>query len=278
MISSRRNPLVRRLRKLATKEGRNEFASLLLEGTHLLQEALKTHSDPTEVIATREWLQQYSEMFKPLINKISIYEVTPSVLKAALTTVNPDGVASIFPLSSLPKPIYKPNFILVLDRIQDPGNLGSLFRTSLAADVQVIWLLEGVDPLNQKVLRSSSGALLHLPYERFVDSNESGLENLVDKLKDLSKGGHQIIGTVVPDENSSKSISPYWEINWIRPTVLLLGNEGSGLHSVLKDCCTRLVTLPHSQSVESLNVAAAAVPLLLERRRATISAEMHQKL
>ena len=66
-------------------------------------------------------------------------------------------------------------------------------------------------------------------------------------------------------------VIPYWEIDWIRPTVLVLGNEGSGVHEEILKCCTHAVTLPHNELVESLNVASAAVPLLLERLRARMT-------
>ena len=84
-----------------------------------------------------------------------------------------------------------------------------------------------------------------------------------------------MVASVVPNPNDVTSISPYWEIDWGKPTILLLGNEGSGLHPSVKDCCTKEVTLPHSSAIESLNVAAVAVPLLLERRRATMSKGIH---
>ena len=72
------------------------------------------------------------------------------------------------------------------------------------------------------------------------------------------------------------AVIPYWELDWCLPTVLLLGNEASGLHPSLQACCSHGVTLPHSALIESLNVASAAVPLLLERRRATMTALMQQ--
>ena len=62
-------------------------------------------------------------------------------------------------------------------------------------------------------------------------------------------------------------MKPYWELDWDLPTVLVLGNEGSGVHASIEACCTYFVTLPHSSLVDSLNVASAAVPLLLERQR-----------
>ena len=66
-------------------------------------------------------------------------------------------------------------------------------------------------------------------------------------------------------------------IDWTRPTVLVLGNEGTGIHPNIKNLCTTFVTLPHSEVVESLNVASAAVPLLLERRRAKMNSVIHRK-
>ena len=75
------------------------------------------------------------------------------------------------------------------------------------------------------------------------------------------------MGTISPNKSTKKKVKPYWELDWNLPTVLVLGNEGSGLHSSIEACCTEFVTLPHSSLVESLNVASAAVPLLLERQR-----------
>ena len=271
LISSRRNPLVRRLKALASRAGREKLSSFLLEGTHLLLEALNTSYFPSEIIATTSWIDSHKDVLGTFPANAQLFEVTDLVLKAALTTQNPDGVASILPLNALPK-IDKPaNFVLALDRVQDPGNLGNLFRTALAAEVEVIWLASGVDPLSPKVLRASSGAVLHLPYERHGYSEESAIEELVANLNRALLDGFQVLGTVLPRSSMEELSVPYWEIDWTKPTVLVLGNEGAGIHPRIKDCCTHGITLPHSLKVDSLNVASAAVPLLLERRRAKMS-------
>ena len=140
----------------------------------------------------------------------------------------------------------------------------------------MLWIALGADPLSQKVLRASSGAMLHLPFERFGGSEKEAIEELVQKLEKAALDGHQILGTFVPGSSTKDLIVPYWEIDWTKPTVLVLGNEGSGLHSSVKACCTHRITLPHSPLVESLNVASAAVPLLLERRRAKMSIEIQK--
>ena len=87
--------------------------------------------------------------------------VSEEVLASAISTVNPDGIAALVEISSIPNYQFnsKDDFILVLDRIQDPGNMGNLFRTALAAGVDAIFLAGGAHPLSQKVLRASTGAV-----------------------------------------------------------------------------------------------------------------------
>ena len=276
LISSRRNPLVRRLKALASKEGRDFYSLLLLEGSHLLDEALRTSFLPSEIVATSSWLKGHLELLQAIPKKTPIHEVTTSVLEAALTTKSPDGVAALFPLNALPSPFEDADFVLALDRLQDPGNMGNLFRTALAADIQVVWLGLGADPLSQKVLRASAGSVLHLPYERFEGSENDSIQRFVEKLESAAMRGYQIVGTFVPETSTSKEILPYWELDWAKPTVLVLGNEGSGLHPLVEPCCTHSITLPHSRLVESLNVASAAVPLLFERRRVKMSSDIHK--
>ena len=276
LICSRRNPLVKRLRSLSSRAGREEEGLLLLEGTHLLQELVRLKLQPAELIATERWYQRHAQLLVGVNQAIPRRLVTDEVLTAALSTVTPDGVASLCPLNALPEPPTEAHFLLVLDRIQDPGNLGTLLRTALAADVQNVWLGSGVDPLGSKSLRASAGALLQLPHHRFGPDEDTAISQLTDELKRLAAGGMQVVATLVPGSQVSINPVPYWELNWRLPTALVLGTEGAGLHPELLACCTHAVTLPHSSRVESLNVAAAAVPLLLERRRATMTATTQQ--
>ena len=269
LISSRRNPLVRRLKALSRPKERNQASMLLLEGTHLLQEALKACCLPSEIVATPKWLEDHEEIFQEISQGVQIHMVTKSVLEESLSTVTPDGVASLLPFSALPKKNKESTFILALDRLQDPGNLGTLFRTALAADVELIWLALGADPLGQKVIRASAGAIIHLPFERLGSHEEDAVDKLSCKLKDAKNRGFQVVGAY--SSRIDIDLSLYWEIDWQKPTVLVLGNEGSGVHPKLQSCCTHAVTLPHNKIVESLNVASAAVPLLLERLRARMT-------
>ncbi|MCP9837807.1 RNA methyltransferase [Cyanobium sp. N.Huapi 1H5] len=259
-IRSVRNPLVQALRRLHRPSGRNEQGLILLEGTHLLQEALALGLRPVQLLATPDWLDRHGALLERVPDPGRLRIAIPEVLAAAATTGHPDGVLLTLAAVDLPAPAAgPPDFVLVLDRLQDPGNLGTLLRTALAAGVDQVWLSEGADPLQPKVLRASSGAALALPLVRMAATDLPG------RLAAARERGVQLVAAVVPEAGGAAQ--PYWELDWRRPTALLLGNEGAGLAPELARLADRRVTIPHSPAVESLNVAAAAALLLLERPR-----------
>lgn len=254
LITSRRNPLVRQLRALHEPRGRREQGLLLLEGSHLLEEALKLGLHPDLVAATPAWIARHSDLWQALPSATRRQPLAQEALSQAASTSHPDGVlATLVPPA--PDPTRRPGFVLALDGLQDPGNLGTLLRTALAAGVEEVWLGEGADPFSPKVLRASSGAALGLPLRRL-----SG-DALLARLQGPEAEGLQRVATLVSGGR------PYWELDWTRPTILLLGNEGAGLDPQLAALADARVTIPHSPAVESLNVAVAAAPLLLERWR-----------
>jgi TrmH family RNA methyltransferase len=261
-ITSRRNPLVKRLRELHHASGRQEQQRLLLEGTHLLEEALRLGLAPDGLLATLPWLERHGALLEALPRATTWREVSAEVLEAAATTRHPDGVIATLPwtLPAPPPSPPAPAFALLLDNVQDPGNLGTLLRTALASGVEQIWLGEGADPWQPKVLRASSGASLALGIARF------SADKLLERVEAARSAGSTVVGTV------ARGGEPYWSHDWQGPTVLMLGNEGAGLSPELVARADRLLTLPHSAAVESLNVAVAAAPLLLERERQRLGA------
>jgi TrmH family RNA methyltransferase len=260
-ITSRRNPLVGRFRALHQAKGRREQGLLLLEGTHLLQELLKRQLAPAQVLATPAWIARHTALWERL--PVAVQPVAEEVLAAVASTEHPDGVVMSLPAAALPEAKGAAAFVLALDQIQDPGNLGTLLRTALAAGVQQVWQGGGADPHQPKVLRAAAGAALALPLARDPDRN-----GLIARLEQARLAGHQLVATLVMAGPSSESEPiPYWQLDWTQPTVLMLGNEGAGLHPELAALATHRVTIPHSAAVESLNVAVAAGPVLLERWR-----------
>ena len=229
---------------------------------------LKSGNCPSKILTTEKWLDKNEELYQK-IDQSLIIVVSEEVLASAVSTKNPDGVAALVEISSILNFDLnnQDDFILVLDRIQDPGNIGNLFRTALAAGVNKILLAGGAHPLGQKVLRASSGSVFHLPFKRFDGGEEEIINSLLISLNQLSKNGFQIISTSSHNKNPNKSQKPYWEIDWSKPTALILGNEGNGIHKKIQEAFNETITIPHNELVESLNVACVAVPLLLERKR-----------
>jgi TrmH family RNA methyltransferase len=267
LITSRRNPLVKRLRELHAAKGRREQGLLLLEGTHQVQEVIRQQLLPSvllasDLLATEVWLGAHGDLVAALSPAVTIHSVGPEVLEAVATTAHPDGVVFTLATAALQAPPLGQEFVLVLDGLQDPGNLGTLMRTALAAGVEGLWLAEGADPFQPKVLRASAGAALALPMERM------DRPALVQRLSMAAARGLQLVAAVPPLADLDGDLPvPYWHLDWTKPTALLLGQEGSGLAPELQALASHRITIPHSAAVESLNVAVSAAPLLLERIR-----------
>jgi TrmH family RNA methyltransferase len=275
LISSRRNPLVRQLRQLHEGRSRREQGLLLVEGTHLLQEVIRLGRTPCHLLATEAWMETHSQLLHALPPGCRLQRVSDDVLQSVASTQHPDGVVATLEPPAIATGFGEGlaeeagsqqgrsmGFWLVLDTIQDPGNLGTLMRTALAAGVRSLWLADGADPFQPKVLRASAGAALALPLWR------GRRAELVERLAGLRQAGVQVLATLPPEQGGQ----PYWQLDWTAPTVLMLGSEGAGLAEELRALASHRVTVPHGPAVESLNVAVAAAPLLLERQRQLISA------
>jgi RNA methyltransferase, TrmH family len=179
----------------------------------------------------------------------------PELMEKLATTVHPDGVvATACRRENIP--ITSDNFDcgLVLEKIQDPGNLGTIIRTTVATDVDFLWLSEDcVDLDNPKVLRSSVGEWFK------VKAQKHG--NLVDLVQEYRNKNVQVVAT------SLEATKSHWDIDWTQPTIILLGNESQGLSTELESLATQKVKIPLANDVESLNVAIATAFILAEYQR-----------
>jgi len=266
-ITSKNNNLVKKFRSFKRGSSPKDQDFFCVEGTHLIEELLKSGKNPSKILVTEKWLRKNQNLSKKF-HQSFINIVSEEVLASAISTINPDGIAALVEISEIPNYQFnrKDDFVLVLDRIQDPGNMGNLFRTALAAGVDAIFLAGGAHPLGQKVLRASSGAVFHQSFLRFDGTEEEILNSLFKNLSELSNVGFKIFSTS-SNKSLKKPSKPYWEVDWSRRTVLILGNEGQGIHKKIQEAFNETITIPHSELVESLNVACVAVPLLLERKR-----------
>jgi TrmH family RNA methyltransferase len=254
VLTSLQNPLVKQIRKLHASKERREQGVFLLEGTHLLEEACAVDYPLVIVCCTPEWQLLHQQLWEQACQRAERAEVvSPEVLKAIATTVQPDGVvATARRRSSQPVPLS--SLALALETVQDPGNLGTMIRTAAAAGADGLWLsADSVDLDNPKVLRASAGQWFRLPMAVSLD--------LKATIRECQQAGMQVVATL------PSATLTYWEVDWRRPTLVLLGNEGAGLSVELAELADLQVRIPLSSGVESLNVAIAAALLLYEAQR-----------
>lgn len=259
MITSVRNPLVKQMRKLHSAKGRQKHNLFLIEGTHLIETACAVGCSLELVCVTPEWVRRYPQLWQKLRHQeLRVESVSPEVLAAIATTVNPDGIIATAPRLQFNDALI-PNLSLgvILERLQDPGNLGTIIRTAVATEVEGVWVsADSVDLDNPKVLRSSAGEWFRLALRVSND--------LPSLIKQYQSQGVQIIATL-PEAKKT-----YWQLDFTRPSLILLGNEGAGLSSQLLSLAEEQVTIPLGGQVESLNVAIAAALLLYEYKRQNI--------
>lgn len=259
-ISSRQNPLVKEIRKLHEAKGRNRENKCLLEGTHLLEVACAVNYPLINVCATPQWIRENLSLWQHISRRAKKCQVVSQlVLEAIATTVNPDGIVATAPRPTIdPQRMPTTGIALALEKIQDPGNLGTIIRTAAATKAAGLWLsADSVDLDHPKVLRSSAGQWLRMPMAVCAD--------LATQVKHCQNEGWQIVAT---DAHASLT---YWELNYCQPTLILLGNEGNGLSPNLSAIADKTVKIPLSGGVESLNVAIAAALILYEAWRQKVS-------
>lgn len=253
MITSRQNARLKNIRRLRRCKG----AALLLEGPHLVGEALTAGLRLDEVLASPEFLS--SPEAAPLLSRLP----TPPVaveggLLAELTDA--DSPKGLLAVASLPRtgvgllPRVRGGVYLVLDHLQDPGNLGALARTAEAAGATAMALSPGtVHPNHPRALRASAGSLLRLPLavETTIQEVESHLAGLDPRWVALvPRGGLDL-----------------WQAPLQGTLVVTLGAEGPGLSPALERRADLCITIPLAPPVESLNVTVAAAVTLFEIRR-----------
>ncbi|MFC3883181.1 TrmH family RNA methyltransferase [Bacillus songklensis] len=242
-IDSVKNPQVKMWKKLHTKKERDKTGLFLIEGYHLVEEALRTKQVVKELIVS----ENVDIPSAWNVDNVSITIVSDEIMKMISDTETPQGIAALCyqQHNELPADAQK---VLLLDSIQDPGNLGTIIRTADAAGVQLVVVGTGsVDLYNSKVIRSTQGAIFHLPITK---------GNLQDIIPVLKEQGVPIYGT------SLENGRPYTEVPPVGSFVLLVGNEGNGVEEQLLAQTNENLYIPIYGKSESLNVAVATGILL----------------
>ncbi|MDK9865100.1 TrmH family RNA methyltransferase [Staphylococcus sp. IPLA37010] len=234
MITSAQNSKVKNAIKLKKKRERDKTGRALIEGYHLIEEAYKSNLKIEQL-----YVVDIERLDDGMINYAEeVFEINLKVAEALSGTVTPKGFFAV-----IEKPVHetrKAQQVLLIDCIQDPGNLGTLIRTADAAGLDLIVLEKGTaDPYQDKVMRASQGSVFHIP----IVSQD--LSEFIDEFEG------EVYGTALDNAVA------YNQIQSQEKFALLLGNEGEGVNPELLSKTTQNLTIPIYGKAESLNVAIA---------------------
>ena len=237
VITSLENKKIKNLSKLLLKKYRDEEGKFLVEGEHLVEEALKA-GVLLEVIKCEDYMNDFD---------VPTTLVTYDVIKKLSNTQNPQKVVGVCKKIK-EKEIGKK--LVILEDLQDPGNLGTIIRSSVAFNVDTIVVSDKtVDIYNDKVLRSSEGMLFH------INIVKRDIDTFIDE---LHKNGYKVLGTKVDGGKNLKDVQVGEKF------AIIMGNEGAGVSSNILDKCDEYLYIPMNSLCESLNVGVATSIILYE--------------
>lgn len=261
MITSKSNPRVKEIRLLKQAKYRHARGEYFVEGVRLVGEALG-QAVPVMKIAYSPRLERTergAETLSLARKKIPGAEwlyLSDEVMATLCDTQTHQGILAVLKKRErrFEELWQKKEMALLLHELQDPGNLGTIFRLADAGGTGGLILSRGtIDPYSPKVVRASMGSLWRVPFLRDQDLGEC--------LVELRSRGYRIWAATV---RGSPSI---WEVDFSRPTAVLFGQEGAGLPEDLMKAADGLFTIPMAPEVDSLNVAMAAGLVIYEAFR-----------
>ena len=236
IYTSINNPIIKEIKKLQTKKYRDQQGLFLIEGEHLIKEA--TNLEKIIVLDSYEYKTDIETLVvnEKIMKYISNLDTSPEIM--GICRKNSDNKIG--------------NKVIVLDNIQDPGNLGTIIRSAVAFNFDTILLSQDtVDIYNPKVVRASQGMIFKL---NIITTD------LLSKLPELKQQNYHIIGTDVNEGNSIQEVAKD------EKTCIIMGNEGNGMSEPIKQLCDEFINIEMNDNCESLNVGVAASIIMYEMR------------
>jgi TrmH family RNA methyltransferase len=258
-ITSPSNPQIRKSIEMLEAGRKHIPRTLLIEGPHLIEPALSAGANITCVFFTGSFgeTKEGSRILTILSRNVpEIFEVASRILGKIAATKTPQGIVAIgtyTPLSLKELPLVEKPLLILVDGIQDPGNLGTIIRTSDAAGADGVLLLPGTcDPFMAKTVRATAGSIFNIPV---VDTDRQDLLEWIREKK---------IHLAVTAADASKSV---FDADLDVPVALVFGNEARGVSEPLRKAADLVVKIPIHGKAESLNVATSAAICLYEAVR-----------
>ena len=237
IITSLENDKIKKLKKLKQKKYREQTNTYLIEGKHLIKEAYQANCLDLLILVEDTDLK---------LDVDTLY-VTKEIMKVLSDVETPPSIMGVCHKKEIKSAHEK---LLLLDSIQDPGNLGTIIRSAVAFGIDKIYIgNNSVDVYNPKTIRSSQGMIFKVNIEQ---------TNLLELIPKLKKSGHSIIGTKVDGGNSLKT----FEIP--KKFAIIMGNEANGVSEKIFNLCDKYLYIDMNNTCESLNVAVATSIILYE--------------
>jgi RNA methyltransferase, TrmH family len=259
VIQSKDNMLIKETKKLKEKKFRVDRNQFLIEGFRFVEEALKSTFQVPHIFLSEEALERWQnfQLGEKLQNDSKLYIVKEAILKLLSSTETPQGVIAVVNQNSSQLDI-KEGFYVLVDKLQDPGNMGTIIRSAHAAGATGVITTKGtVDIYNEKTLRATMGSIFNIPIIEDKDLS------IVEDLK--SKGFKLIVSSLEDSKN-------FYDVDLTENAIIAVGNEGSGISDEVYKLGDIKVKIPMPGNAESLNAGAAASIMMYEavRQKLTI--------
>lgn len=257
LISSSQNQWIKKAQQLKQKKYRQSEGLFLLEGIRLLEEFCLSDWEGLYGLYVKPLSERGELLLQSLKNKgLTLYETTLDLLKKVSDTENPQGfvVVARQQTQKLTPDLAQASLLILLDGLQDPGNVGTLIRTADAAGIGGVILHRSADLYNSKTIRACMGSLFHIPILEIQETSE-----MVEWLKEQE---FTLYATSL-----GKSSLPYDQANYSKRCALVLGSEGHGVSQALLAEAQSSLHIPLYGQAESLNVAVAGGILMYEAVR-----------
>lgn len=252
IITSKDNENIKNIKKLKERKYRDLNNEYIIEGIKIIKEAINEKANIKKIIVCEECLAN-NLLDDKLLYEIAKYDciyVTKKIFETITDLSNPQGILAIVEKNNKREINYKEDIIIVLDGIQDPGNLGTILRTIDSANLtQIIVSRDTVDAYNQKVVRSTMGAIFRI--------NIVEVENLKETLKNIKKHKYKIMCT---DLSANKNI---YEADYNKK-ILVIGNEANGVTQEVLELADEKIIIPMLGKTESLNASVATSIIVYE--------------
>ena len=252
-ITSKDNELIKHIRKLKDKKYRDESNEYVVEGVKLVEEAVKENAKIKQIIVCEDTTRTY-EIPTHIMLEIARYEcisVSNKIFNIITQVTNPQGIMEIIEKNAQDAQIdYSQDIIVVLDDVQDPGNLGTILRTVDSIGLNQIIVSKGTaDAFNSKVVRSTMGAIFRI---KIIE-----VENLAQEIKEMRKHHFKLMVTSLQTKNSIYDID-------FNKKIIVIGNEANGVSKEIQDMADEKAKIPMLGRTESLNASVAAGVVMYE--------------